>query len=111
MNLCLTQPNNAGRHAAARSPLDDHATQDVLLAAKPVLTLQEAGVLLGVSDRVAMLAERAGFERLRAIFRSVGVTRCNDLIQIDEKALGAAADCSPHRLAVMNTDRKMDGFG
>ncbi len=38
-----------------------------------------------------MVAERTGFERLRAIFRRAGVTGCNDLVRIDEKALEAAA--------------------
>lgn len=91
MNLCHIRANNAGKRRTGKALLEGQAPQHALFAAKPLLTLQEAGVLLGVSDRVAMVAERAGFERLRAIFRSVGVTRCNDLIRIDEEALGAAA--------------------
>lgn len=91
MNHFSRRPNNARRCVAAKVPLKGAATQDVLLAGKPLLTLQEAGVLLGVSDRVAMVAERAGLERLREIFRSASVTGCNDLIRIDEEALEAAA--------------------
>lgn len=90
MNHCGTRPKNARRCTAAKARLEEPTTQDVLLAAKPLLTLQEAGVLLGVSDRVAMVAERAGLERLRAIFKSAGITRCGDLMRVEEEALEAA---------------------
>jgi hypothetical protein len=79
------------RVTTATTRLDRPATQDVFLAPKPQLTLQEAGVLLGISDRVAMVAERAGFDRLRAIFQSAGIKRCVDLVRVDEEALEAAA--------------------
>jgi hypothetical protein len=91
MNPYGTRPNNVRSLSAAKAPLEEAATQDVMLGARPLLTLQEAGALLGVSDRVAMVAERAGLERLRAIFRNAGVTTSNDLIRIDEEVLEAAA--------------------
>jgi hypothetical protein len=91
MNHHGTRPNNAPRCIAAKVSLEQPAKADVVLATKPLLTLQEVAVLLGVSDRVAMVAERDAFDRLRAIFRRVGVTRCNDLIGIDEELLDAAA--------------------
>ncbi len=69
---------------------NDAVKQGSAISCRPLLTLQEAGALLGVSDRVAMVAENAAFGHLRAIFQKAGIRTYRDLTQVDEDTLESA---------------------
>jgi len=57
----------------------------------PALTLREAGALLGISDRVAMVTERSALTRLLKIFRDLGLKDINSFLMVDESLIDAVA--------------------
>jgi hypothetical protein len=58
---------------------------------RPALTLSEAGALLGISDRAAMVTERSALTRLLRIFRDLGLKDINSFLMADESLIDAVA--------------------
>lgn len=72
----------------AAEPGNDAVSLSQMLG-HPLLTLREAGALLGISDRVAMLTERSAFTRLLRIFHDLGLKDIRSFVTADDLLIDA----------------------
>jgi hypothetical protein len=56
---------------------------------EPELTLEEVGILLGISDHTAMLAEKSATKKLRRIFEGLGVASIRGFLSTDDDRLNS----------------------
>lgn len=70
------------------------ACADLTFLGTPALSLQDAGALLGISDRLALKVERAAIARLRKLFDAARVRRASDLLDATDIQLSEAAGVS-----------------